>query len=210
MRGYFGIGIEGASKPLNVGTLFRSAHAFGAGFAFTVNAAFDAHTSNVADTSKSSAQIPYYHFPGPDSVLLPEGCRLVGVELTPDAIALPSFRHPKQAAYILGPERGDLSPRMQERCAFIVKIPMKFCINVAIAANIVMYDRLIGLGRFAPRPVRAGGPPPAPDTAREPHGRPVFRTPGGEAAAPEPYRRDPPPDHRILDGSLPDGTAETD
>src|SRR3546814_2552323 len=28
MRGYFGIGVEGISKPMNVGNLFRSAHAF--------------------------------------------------------------------------------------------------------------------------------------------------------------------------------------
>ncbi len=36
MRGYFGIGAEGISKAMNVGSLFRSAHAFGASFMFTV------------------------------------------------------------------------------------------------------------------------------------------------------------------------------
>ncbi|MDE0409622.1 MAG: RNA methyltransferase, partial [Alphaproteobacteria bacterium] len=30
MKGYFGIGVEGLSKPLNAGNLFRSAQAFGA------------------------------------------------------------------------------------------------------------------------------------------------------------------------------------
>jgi hypothetical protein len=39
MKGYFGIGIEGASKAVNVGTLFRTAHAFGA-FQFTVRAQY--------------------------------------------------------------------------------------------------------------------------------------------------------------------------
>ena len=34
LRGYFGIGVEGISKPMNVGNLFRSAHAFGASFVF--------------------------------------------------------------------------------------------------------------------------------------------------------------------------------
>ncbi|MEX2009990.1 MAG: TrmH family RNA methyltransferase, partial [Dongiaceae bacterium] len=29
MRGYFGIGVEGISKPMNLGNLMRSAHAFG-------------------------------------------------------------------------------------------------------------------------------------------------------------------------------------
>jgi tRNA(Leu) C34 or U34 (ribose-2'-O)-methylase TrmL len=81
------------------------------------------------------------------------------VELTDGATELPSFRHPRQAAYVLGPERGTLSVAMLERCAFTVKIPTKFCINVATAGAIVMYDRLINLGRFASRPVMAGGEP---------------------------------------------------
>lgn len=200
MRGYFGIGIEGASKPLNVGTLFRSAHAFGASFAFTVRANFDQQTNDLADTSKASAQMPYYHFPDLDRLLLPQGCRLVGIELTEEAIALPSFRHPAQAAYILGPERGNLSPAAQAACAFIIKIPMKFCVNVAIAANIVMYDRLISRGRFAPRPVRAGGPTEALPVGR--HGRPDFRRPDGRPADPETFRRPPPPDFSAIDGTL--------
>jgi hypothetical protein len=35
---------------------------------------------------------------------------------------------------------------------------MKFCINVGVAGALVMYDRLISMGRFADRPVHAGGP----------------------------------------------------
>ena len=37
MKGYFAIGIEGASKPMNTGNLIRSAHALAA-FIFTVDA----------------------------------------------------------------------------------------------------------------------------------------------------------------------------
>jgi len=37
-RGYFGIGVEGISKPMNAGNLFRTAHAFGASFVFTIGA----------------------------------------------------------------------------------------------------------------------------------------------------------------------------
>ncbi|MBT4219652.1 MAG: TrmH family RNA methyltransferase, partial [Rhodospirillaceae bacterium] len=28
MRGYFGVGVEGISKVMNVGSIFRTAHAF--------------------------------------------------------------------------------------------------------------------------------------------------------------------------------------
>jgi hypothetical protein len=39
----------------------------------------------------------------------------------------------------------------------VVKIPTRFSINLAIAGAIVMYDRLVSLGRFAARPVAEGG-----------------------------------------------------
>ena len=53
MKGYFGIGIEGASKPMNMGNLMRSAHAFGAGFVFTVNAHYRVRDLR-SDTSQTS------------------------------------------------------------------------------------------------------------------------------------------------------------
>lgn len=158
MRGYFGIGIESISKPMNAGAIFRTAHAFGAAFVFTVAATYPKRLGARADTSKTPGHVPYYEFPDMAQMVLPEGCRLVGVELTDDAIELPSFHHPAEAAYILGPERGSLSPEMTAKCDFVIKIPTKFCVNVGIAAAIIMYDRTLSQVRFAPRPARAGGP----------------------------------------------------
>ena len=76
---------------------------------------------------------------------------------------------------MLGPERGSLSPELVERCEFVVKIPTRFCINVGVAGALVMYDRMISLGRFAERPVRAGGPIQA--VAEHVHGKQLYRTP---------------------------------
>jgi hypothetical protein len=90
-------------------------------------------------------------------MVLPTDCTLIGIELTDDAIDLPSFRHPLQATYILGPERGSISPEMTEKCEFIVKIPSQFCINVGVAGAILMYDRIKSLGKYRPRPIRPGG-----------------------------------------------------
>ena len=84
---------------------------------------------------------PHYNWSGLDEIALPNGCKLVGIELTEDAIDLPSFMHPMRAAYVLGPERGSLSDELLARCDQIVKIPTRFCINVAMAGAIVMYDR---------------------------------------------------------------------
>ncbi len=173
MRGYFGIGVEGLSKPMNAGNLFRSAHAFGASFLFTIGAEYQRRRAKHADTSDAPGEVPLHTFDRLEDLELPVGCRLVGVELTDDAQELPSFRHPRQAAYVLGPERGSLSEALIERCAFTVKIPTKFCINVATAGAIVMYDRMVNLGRFASRPVMEGGRPVAP--AVHVAGGPVIR-----------------------------------
>lgn len=158
MRGYFAIGAEGISKAMNVGSLWRTAHAFGASFMFTVGAVYGRDEGGKADTADSSGQVPLYHFDGVGALVLPRDCRLVGVELLEDAIDLPSFHHPRCAAYVFGPERASLSPAMVERCEHVVRIPTRFALNVAVAGALVMYDRMMSLGRFSPRPARPGGP----------------------------------------------------
>jgi tRNA G18 (ribose-2'-O)-methylase SpoU len=151
MRGYFGIGVERSSKWLNAGNLLRTTHAFGGSFFFFVDPALNFKEVKLADTASSSGSLPVYQFASADDMLLPRGCQLIGVELTDDAIDLPNFYHPAQAAYILGPEMGSLSPEMQARCHHIIKIPMKFCVNVGIAGAIIMYDRLLTQGQYPAR-----------------------------------------------------------
>ena len=162
-RGYFAIGVEGISKAVNLGNLLRSAHAFGASFVFTIGA--DARALMHTDTSKASSHLPLYHWRSLADMKLPKECSLVGVEILDDAAELPSFPHPVQAAYVLGPERGRLSPELVARCRHLVRIPAAFSLNVATAGAIVMYDRLRSLGRFASRPVAEHGEAPEP----EPH-----------------------------------------
>lgn len=158
MRGYFGIGVEGISKAMNAGGLFRAAHAFGASFVFLIGADYPRGEAANADTSDAPGQIPLYEFPDVAALRLPRDCRLVGVEFREDAVALPAFRHPRNAAYVLGRERGSLSPELVALCDDIVKIPTRFCLNLAVAGALVMYDRLLATGRFGERPVVAGGP----------------------------------------------------
>lgn len=158
MRGYFGIGVEGISKPMNVGNLLRSAHSFGASFFFTIDTSVDLKAMRESDTSGAFDHIPFYNFDSAADLILPRKTSLVAVELVDGAVDLPSFRHPLQAVYVLGPEKGNVSDEMLERCDHVIKIPMKFCVNVGVAGALVMYDRLISLGKFKDRPVREGGP----------------------------------------------------
>ncbi|WGF88850.1 RNA methyltransferase [Marinivivus vitaminiproducens] len=173
MRGYFGVGAEGISKPMNLGGLVRTAHAFGASFAFFVDAYYRVRDA-LSDTSKAEGHLPVYDFKTIDDLLLPRGCKLVGIELIDDSVPMPSFGHPLNAAYVFGPERGSLSPAMIERCDHVVRIPTRFCVNLGVAVAITLYDRTLVHGRYPPRPVRSGGP--TEETRKHVHGRPILRT----------------------------------
>lgn len=162
-RGYFAVGVERLSKPMNAGNLFRTAHAFGASFLFTVAASYSQRRAH-SDTSRAPLHLPLYAFDSVAELSLPDGCRLVGVEIADEAEELPSFHHPLQAAYVLGAERGGLSSALLSRCDHVVRIPAAFSLNVATAGAVVLYDRLLAHGRYARRPVSALGraEPPAP------------------------------------------------
>ena len=173
-RGYFGIGVEGVSKSANVGALLRTAHAFDAAFCFTVGAAWDSRAARLADTADTPAHVPLWRFADLDALELPQGCVLVGVELLDTATDLPSFRHPLNAAYVLGPERAGLSGPLLARCRHVVRIPTRFALNLAVAGALVLYDRLLQHGRFPARPVGSLGEKVPLPPARG-HGDPRFR-----------------------------------
>lgn len=141
----FAIGIERPKTPANVGTLWRSAYNLGAAMVFTVG--YRAPVQ-VTDTVKAPRHIPLIHYPDVATFLgmIPEGWTPVGVELTADAKPLPRFHHPQNAVYVLGPEDGSLSPALQARLPWVVSIPSRLCLNVAVAGSIVLYDRLVKAG----------------------------------------------------------------
>jgi tRNA G18 (ribose-2'-O)-methylase SpoU len=172
-RGYFGIGAEGVSKSANIGALLRTGHAFGAAFCFTIGTGWDSRAARTADTADTPLHVPMWRFATVAEMALPARCALVGIELLPDAVALPSFRHPLSAAYVLGPERSGLSAALLERCDHVVRIPTRFALNLAVAGALVLYDRLLQHGRFAERPVGSGGG--VETDAATGHGPPRFR-----------------------------------
>ncbi|MGY8986117.1 MAG: RNA methyltransferase [Sphingomonadales bacterium] len=157
MRGYFAIGIEGVNKAGNMGNLIRTAHGFDAAFTFSITPQITYTKRTGTDTSKAAKTIPYYEFNSLEEMVLPKGCQIVGIELIEDAIDLPTFRHPLNAAYILGSERLSLSEGLIVKCDHVIKIPTKFCLNVATAGAIVMYDRSLIHGRYPQRALTTFG-----------------------------------------------------
>lgn len=65
----------------------------------------------------------------------------VCVEVLDSAESLPDFVHPERAVYVFGPEDGDIPGGVRRECHRFVRIPSNGCLNLAVAANLVLYDR---------------------------------------------------------------------
>src|SRR5690348_15266910 len=156
MRGYFAVGVDGISKPMNLGNLMRTANAFGASFFFTINARVKLSEAQ-SDTSRTEGAIPLYAYANAEEFRLPSGCRLVGVEITNDAVELPRFRHPIRADYGLGADRMPLLSQVLGGCEFVVKIRPGFSIIFGTAGPNGLYDRLNRPGGHSSRPIAPGG-----------------------------------------------------
>ena len=139
MRGYFGIGVFHAKTKQNIGTLLRSAEAFGAAFVFTVGPRF---WKQASDVWASWRRLPVYQY---DDVTLlraslPYSCPLIGVELDGRAVPLSRFAFPQRGCYVLGAEDHGLSESVRRECHALVQIPNATgCLNVAVAGSILMY-----------------------------------------------------------------------
>lgn len=141
-RGFFGIGVSYAKFEQNIGTLMRSAVCFGANFIFTVGRRYRRQAS---DTVNAALTLPLYTYESVDELKdsLPFGCRLVGVELTDQARQVGDYCHPRQCAYLLGAEDHGLAAKDLAKCHDVVVIPgTKYCLNVAVAGSIVLFDRM--------------------------------------------------------------------
>ena len=144
-RGFFGVAIFDAKHEANVGALWRSASVFGASFIATVGA--KRYKSMRSDTMKSHRHIPLFHFNNIEDLKehLPNGCRLIGVELTNDSVQLQKFTHPERALYLLGAEDHGLPFYILQQTNEVVKIstPLNISLNVSVAGSIICYDRLL-------------------------------------------------------------------
>ena len=142
MRGYCGIGIFDVKTDVNIGTLWRSAFAMGASHIFAIGKRYKAQAS---DTVKAHRHIPFFEYLTFEDFYehIPKEARLVGIEIIPTAIELQKYKHPEQAVYLLGAEDYGLPERILAKCHEVVSIPSTYCLNVAVAGSIVLYDRIL-------------------------------------------------------------------
>jgi tRNA (guanosine-2'-O-)-methyltransferase len=71
----------------------------------------------------------------------PFDCKLVGIELTDEAIEVSEYKHPKRAVYLLGAEDNGLSRECIDNLQDIIKLHGTRSMNVSVAGSIVLYDR---------------------------------------------------------------------
>ncbi len=143
-RGYFAIGIDHPKNRDNVGTLWRSSLIFGAQYVFTIGHRYHKQAS---DTLKTWRHIPLFHYETADDfyVHMPYDCRLIGIEIAETAHPIKNYCHPERAIYVLGAEDHGLTTQMMRLVHDLIVIPGDFCLNVAVAGSIVLYDRWIKL-----------------------------------------------------------------
>ncbi len=140
MRGYCGIGVLNIKTETNYGTLFRSAYAFEADFIFLIGKRFK---KQCTDTARSERHLPLFEYETFDDFYehIPYDCQLISVEICEKAKPIRTFNHPERAVYLLGKEDGSLPDRVIEKSLRVIKIPTIYCLNVAVAGSIVLYDR---------------------------------------------------------------------
>lgn len=75
--------------------------------------------------------------------VVPYGSVPVAVELLDDAEPITGYEHPESAMYVFGPEDGTLGKNTLSWCRDVIYVPTAYCLNLAAAVNIVLYDRLL-------------------------------------------------------------------
>lgn len=146
MRGFFGIGICNLKSDVNIGTLWRSAYIFDAAFIFTIGRRYK---KQVSDTMATPRHVPLHNYCTFEDFIkfIPYDTQLVCVENKGAIRYLNDFTHPPRAIYLLGAEDNGLPEKILKNNVVVqIKSPKDFCLNVAVAGSIVMYDRYIKNG----------------------------------------------------------------
>lgn len=145
-RGFFGIGIYRGKTEANIGTLWRSALILGADFIFTIGRRYKKQSSDTMNTPK---HIPLYHYQDFEDFTRhkPLDCPTIAVELAEDSVPLETYLHPERCVYLLGAEDNGLPRAVLDKCQATVQLIGDYCMNVATAGSIVMYDRAVKAGK---------------------------------------------------------------
>ncbi|KAL0393176.1 UNVERIFIED_CONTAM: putative tRNA/rRNA methyltransferase YsgA [Sesamum radiatum] len=134
--------VHNIAKRHNVGTLARSATAFGVSELILVGR----RDFNSFGSHGSTSHLRFRHFHSlalARSFLKERDCDICGVEITDNAMAINEHPFRKSTAFLLGNEGTGLSAKECEICDFFVYIPQygggTASLNVTVAASIILH-----------------------------------------------------------------------
>lgn len=134
--------VHNIAKRHNVGTLARSATAFGVSEMILVGR----RDFNAFGSHGSTSHVNFRHFHSLSDArvfLKSKDCDICGVEITDNAVDVTQHPFKKSTAFLLGNEGMGLSAKECEICDFFVYIPQygggTASLNVTVAASIVLH-----------------------------------------------------------------------
>lgn len=134
---WWGVALYRPKYQSNVGTIVRTAYNFGAHAIFTIGD--DRYVRQSADTVNATRWIPLIRLKSLECLRWAIGSKLVFVEMDGDK-ELATYKHYPGSVYVFGSEDGSL-PHVS--WSDRVKITTDRCLNLSVAAGIVMYDRMV-------------------------------------------------------------------
>lgn len=140
-RGHVGIAMLRPDHDENVGSVLRGAGCFDADYVALIESEYGGSPTDVGH----GRHVPRWEFDDLAGFLAarPADTTLVAVHVDESARPLRSYRHPERAVYLLGEEGPgfDRCPAALDAADSTVYIPSEYCLNVAVAANVVLADR---------------------------------------------------------------------
>lgn len=140
------IGLFNPKSPDNVSSVMRSCGNFGADAIFYTGTRYPRARDLNPDLPKMSRKVSIdIPVTGVNCLLdaVPEGAKVVCVELALNAMPLPDYVHPENVFYIFGPEDGTLSQEIIDKADDVIYVPTKGCLNLSASVNVLLYDRSI-------------------------------------------------------------------
>ncbi|MGW5263738.1 TrmH family RNA methyltransferase [Microbispora sp. NPDC004025] len=139
--------LESVTSPFNIGSIFRTAAAFGVQTIWLAGNATPPTNPKAQKTALGTDRLVEWHEPVPVAEAVraarEEGYRVVAVELTGDAVPLHEAKLDGDVCLVLGSEDHGCSPAGLEAAdsvAYIPQVGRVGSVNVAVAAAIAMAE----------------------------------------------------------------------
>lgn len=135
--------LDGVQDPGNVGTVIRTAEAFGIDGAVLLSGCADAYSPKTLRAAMGSAfRLPFVNCAAGELSELLEGFAVYGAVLDERAKRLGEAEFPEKTAIVIGSEGGGISPETAALCGEKIYVPIRGAesLNAATAAAVLLWE----------------------------------------------------------------------